>query len=157
MKFSASFAFAALLLISLAAKAALIAPAPEPDSHRVAGEAAAMLRDQGFLTAFESRPLGILVHARRGGCRLLVVDYNPYGTFAATIAERARPVGPLRFVYRGELYAQAPKLVPLLDFYVYRELRRVGIGARRHPIAAIAWQGCDLARFDWRRLAAMPD
>lgn len=157
MRFSASLAFAALLAVSLAAKAALIAPAPEPDSRRVAREAAAMLRDDDYRVAFERRPMGMLVHARRGGCRLLVVDYNPYGTFAPVIAARAAPVGPLRFVYRGELYSKAPKLVPLIDFYLYRELRRVGIDARRHPVAAVASQGCDLARFDWRRLAAFPD
>jgi hypothetical protein len=157
VKFSASLVFAALLLVSLAAKAALIAPAPDPDSRLVAREAAAMLRERGFLTAFERRPLGVLVHGRRGGCRLLVVDYNPYGTFAATIAARSAPVGPLRFAYRGELYRRAPKLVPLIDFYLYRELRRVGISARRHPIAAIASRGCDLAGFDWRRLSAFPD
>jgi hypothetical protein len=146
-----------LVLVSLAAKAALIAPAPVPNSRRVAIEAAAMLGARGFATAFERRPLGTLLHARREGCRMLLGDYAPSGLFAVTFAERALPVGPLRFVYRGRIYTQAPKLVPVTDFYLYRELRRLGIGAERHPIVAVASRGCALPRFDWRRLAALPD
>jgi hypothetical protein len=157
VRYSASVAFAALLLVSLAAKAVVTAPAPQPDSRRLATAAAAMLRGHGFLTALERRPLGILVHGRRGGCRLFVGDYTPYGTFAPTFAARARLVGPLHFAYRGELYGHAPKLAPLFDFYLYRELRRVGVRVHRHPITAIASRGCDLAGFDWRRLAAVPD
>lgn len=157
VRFSASLAFAALLLVSLAAKAALTAPAPEPDGRRLAVEAAAMLGGQGFVTAFEQRPLGTLVHGRRGDCRLLVGDYTPYGTFADIFAARARPVGPLRFVYRGAFYARAPKLVPLTEFYIYRELRRIGIPARRRPLIAVAASpGCDLRMFDWQGLAALP-
>jgi hypothetical protein len=146
-----------LVLVTLAAKAALIAPAPEPNSRRVAIEAAAMLGARGFATAFERRPLGTLLHARRDGCRMLLGDYAPPEIFAVPFAERARPIGPVRFVYRGRIYAKAPKLVPLTDFYLYRELRRLGIGAERHPIVAVASRGCALSRFDWGRLAALPD
>ena len=158
MKFSASPIFAALLLVSLAAKAAVTAPSADPDPRRFAGEAAAMLRARGFATLFDRHTFAILVEGRRGSCRLLVGDYNPYGTFADRFDQLARPVGPLRFAYRGALHAQAPKVVPLLDFYMSRELRRVGFHARRHPIVAVAASpGCDLAPFDWGRLAALVD
>jgi hypothetical protein len=159
VKFSvASLGFTALLFASLAMKAFLTAPAPEPDSLRFVGEAAAMLGAEHFATGFDRRPFGILVDGRRGGCRLRVGDYSPYGTFADRFAERARPVGPLHFAYRGVLYVRAPKLVPLIDFYIRRELRRVGLPAARHPIAAVAASpGCDVARLDWHRLAAFPD
>jgi hypothetical protein len=158
VRFSASLAFAALLLVSLGAKAALTAPAAEPDSRRFAGEAVAMLRARGFATRFEWHTLGVMVEGRRGGCRLLVGDYTPYGTFAVRFDQLARSVGALRFVYRGAFHAQAPKLMPLLDFYRVRELRRVGLPARRHPIAAVAASpGCDLTPFDWSRLAALPE
>lgn len=155
---SASAAFAALLLVSLGAKAVLTAPAAEPDSRRFAGEAAAMLRARGFATHFEKRTFGVLVEGRRGDCRLAVGDYTPYGTFADRFDQLARPIGPLRFVYRGASHAQAPKLVPLLDFYMSRELRRVGLATLRHPIAAVAASpGCDLNVVDWSRLAALAD
>lgn len=158
MRFSASLAFAALLLVSLGAKAALTMPAAEPDPRRFAGEAEAMLRARGFATRFERRTFGILVEGRRAGCRLAVGDYTPYGTFADRFDQLARPIGPLRYVYRGAVHARAPKLVPLLDFYLSRELRRVGFPARRHPIAAVAASpGCGLAPFDWSRLAALAD
>ena len=159
MKFSsASLAFAALLLVSLAAKAMSSAATPTPDPRRFAAAAAEALRGDGFATAFEPRPLGILVYARRGDCRLMAGDYTPYGTFAEVFAARAVPLGPLRFVYRGEAYARAPKLVPLLDFYLWREQRRLGHAAPRHPIVAFAASaGCDAASPDWSRLAALPD
>ncbi|MEA3064181.1 MAG: hypothetical protein QOJ27_616 [Sphingomonadales bacterium] len=155
---SASLAFAALLLVTLAAKAMSSAPTPAPDPRRFAAAAAGMLQARGFATAFEPRPLGILIYARRGGCRLMAGDYTPYGTFAEVFAGRARPFGPLRFVYRGVAYDRAPKLVPLTDFYVWRERRRLGIAALRHPIVAVAGtSGCELAGLDWSRLAALPD
>jgi hypothetical protein len=158
VKSSASLAFAALLLVSLGAKAALTAPAEYPDSRRFANEAAAMLRARGFATLSSRRTFGILVEGRRGSCRLRVADYTPYGTYADRFDELAGPVGPLRFVYRGAVQARAPKLVPLLDYYRFRELRRVGLPALRHPIAAVAASpGCDLASFDWSRLGALAD
>ena len=155
---TASLAFAGLLLVSLAAKVALSAPTPYPDPARFGGEAAAMLAGHGFATASELRPLGMLVRARRGDCRLVLADYSPYGTFADTIAARAGAAGPLRFVYRGDLYERAPKLLPLTDFYWWREQRRLGLAAPRHPIVAVAASPqCRLESLDWRRLAAMPD
>jgi hypothetical protein len=158
VRLSASLLFGALLLVSLGAKAAVTAPSAEPDPRRFAGEAAAMIRARGFAILFEKRTFGILAEGRRGNCRLVVGDYTPYGTFADRFDQLARPIGSLRFVYRGDFHAQAPKLVPLLDFYMFRELRRVGLPALRHPIAAVAASpGCDLTPFDWRRLAALSD
>jgi hypothetical protein len=156
VRFSASLAFVALLLVSLGAKAAVNAPAGEADSRRFASEAAAMLNAGGFATSFKQRTFGILVEGRRGGCRLAVGDYTPYGTFADRFDQLAAPIGPLRFVYRGAVHAQAPKLVPLLDYYRFRELRRVGLPARRHPIAAVAASpACADVPIDWSRLAAL--
>lgn len=155
---NASLAFAALLLVSLAAKAMSSAPTPKPDPRRFAGAAVLALKEEGFATALEPRPLGILVHARRGDCRLIAGDYTPYGTFAEVFAARAAALGPLRFVYRGEAHARAPKLLPLLDFYLWRERRRLGLAAPRHPIVAYAASsGCGSASPDWSRLAALPD
>jgi hypothetical protein len=155
---SASLLFCAVLLVSLAAKAASSAPTPTPDPRRFAAAAAYSLRAEGFAVAFERRPLGILVHARRGSCRLTAGDYTPYGTFAEVFEARARRLGPLRFAYRGATYGRAPKLVPLLDFYLWRERRRLGLAAPRHPILAVAASpGCDAAALDWSRLSALPD
>jgi hypothetical protein len=154
---TASLAFAALLLASLAAKVALSAPTPDPDPASFGREAAAMLARQGFATAPELRPLGMLVHARRRDCRLMLGDYSPYGTFADVIAARAGAVGPLRYVYRGAFYESAPKLLPLTDFYWWREQRRLGLAAPRHPVVAVAASPqCRLDWFDWSRLAALP-
>jgi hypothetical protein len=155
---SASLVFGALLLVSLAAKAASSAPTPTPDPRRFASAAAESLRAEGFAIEFERRPIGLLVHARRGSCRLMAGDYTPYGTFADVFEARARRLGPLSFVYRGASYGRAPKFVPLLDFYLWREWRRLGLAAPRHPIVAVAASpGCAPATLDWTRLSALPD
>lgn len=159
MKYSsASLLFAALLLVSLAAKTVSSAPTPTPDPRRFVSIAAGHLRAEGFAVAFDRRPHGIYVHARRGECRLMAADYTPYGTFAERFEARARRYGPPSFLYRGASYGRAPKLVPLLDFYLWREWRRLGLAAPRHPILAVAASpGCDRVRLDWTGLSALPD
>jgi hypothetical protein len=155
---SASLVFCALLLVSLAAKAVSSAPTPTSDPRRFASAVAESLRAEGFVIGYERRPIGILVHARRGRCRLMAGDYTPYGTFAEVFEARARRLGPLGFVYRGEAYRKAPKFVPLLDFYLWREWRRLGLAAPRHPIVAVAASpGCDSAGLDWTRVSALAD
>lgn len=154
---TASLAFGALLLASLAGKLAASGTSPEPDNALFAARAAALLRAEGMATQSEQRPLGMLVYGRRAGCTIMVGEYTPYGTFADVFARRAAPVGPLRFVYRGRRYAKAPKLAPLISFYLRRELLRIGLATPRMPIAAIAVSpGCGPTEPDWAALATLP-
>lgn len=149
-----SLLFAALALAGVAGKLATNVPAPDPglDAFRQAG--AAVLRAQGFAVWKDSAgPL----RGRKGRCAIVLGDYSPYGTFADLYAEMARPVGPLRFAWRGATYGRAPKLRPLIEYYVEREFRRVGIALARHPIAAFAiTPGCRLDPGGWQRLASLP-
>jgi hypothetical protein len=83
--------------------------------------------------------------------------YEPYGTSLSYYQEQAAEVGPLTFVYRNQQYSRAPKLEPLLRFYVSRELARARLRASRWPIVAVAASsGCDLNAIAWDRVSEVP-
>jgi hypothetical protein len=157
VRFSASAGFAALLALSLAGKLLANQAPPGADPGLFVRSAGAMLRDGGFEASVEPRKAVILVRGARGGCRLILGEYDPHGTFAELYRELAAPVGPLRFAWRGRVYEAAPKVRGLAAFYGWRELRRIGLAPPRAPIAAwAATPGCDTGRLDWGRLASLP-
>lgn len=159
MKFSlgARLAIAAALALTLGGKAAFSRPAPGADAQLFAARATEQLRANGFATRSERRPFGTIIHAAAGACRVLLADFPPHGTMAEPLSLLARPIGPLRYVWRGEMRDSAPKLVPLTLFLVQRELRRIGLSPSRHPLIAVAASPrCDLAPIDWSALATLP-
>jgi hypothetical protein len=150
---ASSLLFGTVALLGVGAKLASNVATPEPslDPFRAAG--ARLLGAQGW--SVWKDPAGPL-RGRRGGCRVLLGDYSPYGTFADVYAEMARPIGPLRFAYRGARYERAPKLRPLVEFYLGREVRRLGYRVPRHPIAAFAvTRGCALDERGWQGLSTL--
>jgi hypothetical protein len=135
---AASLVLAAALALSLGGKLLANGTAPEADQDLFAARAEAALEAAGYRAVRDRRPFGILVHGRRGACRAMIGDYTPYGTFEDVFAQRAAPIGPLRFAWRGTISAEAPKLLPLGLFYLRREAVRVGLAVPRNPIAALA-------------------
>ena len=83
-----------LLVLSLALKLGASRSEPVPDEQLFASEVSRFLEREGYATAAELRPLGMMVTARRGGCRLAIRNYPPHGTLAQTYARLARPIGP---------------------------------------------------------------
>jgi hypothetical protein len=147
-------ALVGLLVLSLGLKLGASRGEPLPDGQLFASQVSRFLEREGYSTAAELRPLGIMVTAQRDGCRLAIRNYPPHGTLAQTYAHLARPVGPLHFVYRGRVSDRAPKLVPLIEYFIGRELRRLGIAAPRAPILAVAaTRGCDIGRLKWGALS----
>lgn len=139
-----------LLVLSLGLKLGASRSEPLPDERLFASQVSRFLEREGYATAAELRPLGMMVTARRGGCRLAIRDYPPHGTLAQVYARLARPVGPLHFIYRGRVTDRAPKLLPLVEYFIGREMRRLGIAAPRAPILAVAAsRGCEITRLRW--------
>jgi hypothetical protein len=138
-----SLALGGLLALSLGGKLLANGPAPEADQLLFAGRTQALLQAQGYEAVQDRRPFGILVYGEKKGCRAMIADYTPYGTLADAIALRAAPIGPLRFAWRGSAYDEAPKLLPLGQFYLRREAVRIGVAIPRSPIVAMALSpGC---------------
>ena len=151
-------AFAALLLVSLGGKLAAASGTPNLDPHTAAASAARMLTNAGFDARIVeiSRSPRVFVEATRGECRLIAGEYPPHSTFREVYLDLAAPIGPLRFAHRGRLLDREPKVLGLLDFYRWRELRRVGIAARRHAIIAVAaGPECHAESLPWSEVAAL--
>lgn len=149
---------AAALTASLAGKAASNQPVAPPDQKLFAERLESTFRLAGLQPSDRSLfSTGITVLASSEQCVLWATEYTPYGTMADVIAQRARSVGELRYVYKGRVYKHPPAIMPLLAFYWWRELKRIGIDAPRYPIVAIAAsRECDLTLLPWINLAALP-
>lgn len=156
MRYSAaSLVLGAALLLSLGGKLLANHAAPEADQGLFAARAEALLEAAGYQAIQDRRPFGILVYGRKGGCRAMIGDYTPYGTFEDVFAQRSAPIGPLRFAWRGAAYEKAPKLLPLGEFYLRREALRVGLAVPRNPITALALSP-DCPAPDLTALASLP-
>jgi len=153
---SGRIALAAALLATLGAKAVWTREAAAPDADFFNARAEALLRGQGYSVARDQRPFATLLFASHGGCRLLVAEYPPNGTLAEALTVNGRRIGPVHYIWRGETYATAPKLVPLLEFYLQRELQRIGFAPARQPILFVsAAQDCPAPAIDWSPLATL--
>jgi hypothetical protein len=145
------------LLLTLGLKLFWTREAPAPDAALFVASAERLLQRQGFTTGRVTRPFGTMVLGSRGPCRLMVGDYPADGTLAEPLAAEARSVGPMSYLWAGETSPQAPKLRPLVEFYVKREFGRLGFRPARQPILAIAANaGCAGVRLDWTALASLP-
>ena len=148
---------AAALLLTLGLKLLWTREAPVPDAALFVTSAESLLQAQGFRTERVVRRFGTVVRGQRGPCRLLVGDYPPDGTLAEPLAAEGRSVGPFHYVWAGESSAAAPKLAPLVEYYVKRELGRLGFRPARRPILAVAaGHGCGGVEVDWTPLATLP-
>lgn len=159
MRFSpkTSAFFGLLLALTLAGKGLTNRPAFGSDEAPFVKSAMALLREEGFTVRPERRPRGMVVYGRKGDCTMMVRDYSPYGTLANIYASAGQAIGPLHYVYRGAIYERAPKLVPMMEFYLHRELARVGLAVPRAPILAVAAKpNCVLSSVRWSEIAMLP-
>ena len=153
---AASKLFAALLLLSLAGKAAVIRVPSDPDPRPALAAADRTLKAAGFSSRVIVLPRspGMVTAGSLGNCRIMIGDYPPQGLLRSVYRAMATPVGSLSFAYRGSLLQTEPQLTGLADLYVWRFLGRVGIRVMRAPVlAVIASPACDLDRVDWKSLA----
>lgn len=154
---SALLVFTAVLGLSLAGKILSNRPAPAPDNQVFANRLAALLGRHGYKVAREPFENSSSVRAFNGACRIWATESNAHRTFEEVIRRRGRLVGPIRYIFEGKVYESQPRAQPLLSFYWWRELRRIGVDAPRRPVVAVAASdGCDITAIDWRGLAALP-
>ncbi len=158
MQFSsgAKFLLAGLLGLSLAGK--LAASRPDPAVPEAISAVHRLLSSSGFRSHVvdRSRSPRRIVSASRGACRLILGEYPPHSEMKDVYAALAKPVGPLRFVYRGGVYEAEPKMRSLFEQFLWREMGRVGIAAPRAPVLAFAASAsCDIEKIDWHEVATV--
>jgi hypothetical protein len=146
-----------VLALSLSGKLLASRAEPAADEALFAESVATFLKRQGLVTRSERRPMGMMVVGERGDCRLTVREAEPHGTYANVLARMARRIGPLAYVYRGTVTRELPKIAPLADYFVGRELRRIHVPVPRAPILAVAAApACNIMRWRWQELATLP-
>lgn len=151
-----SFFFLAILLLSLALKIGTTQQQDEIEPGLVERAAVGMLTEKGYAVSVEKRSWSPLVRGEKDGCSLLILVRDPTGSTLNRIAQLAKPVGPVRYVYRGSIFAEPPFLDPLIRVRVVRQLRQLGIRTGFSPVLAVAASPqCDLKIFDWSRLASI--
>jgi hypothetical protein len=147
-----------MLAVSLAGKLIANAPAPGSDPRLVAAPLEQLFRGAGYETRIVEleRSPRIIVAAERGRCRMIAGDYPPHSTFEDVYRDLAAPIGRLVFVHRGTVYEEAPKLRGLFDYFLWRELRRIGVGLRRSPVIAVAASdSCALGDIPWENASSV--
>ncbi len=153
---AASLTAAALLALTLSPKLVAAETPQRRDNKVFVRDITRLLADAGFQTRSERRPLGVAVFGTRPGCAIMIRESVPHGTYLNVLEQLARPYGRLRFIYRGRISETAPKALPLLDFYIFRELGRIGIRIPRAPILAVAAKpDCDVGGIPWNRVATL--
>jgi len=125
-----------LALISVGLKAA----AGPPDDGRGAAPAtvdaqlAAVLQAQGFSTVLSPRRFqSSVTYGKLGNCRLSVRDARDEVEVAAVFARDAKNIGPVRYLYRGQISATPPTAAAWLDRFGNKVFDRLGI-TRRTPV-----------------------
>jgi hypothetical protein len=147
-----SWLLAGLLLVSLGIKIATVRPAPGEDYAQTTIAAARLLRAEGFDVRLVrlSRSPDLLAVARRGDCRIRAGGYPVHDTFAEIYQHVARPVGPLHFVFRGQVYDRAPTFRMRVAHYLWTAQRRIGLAASPSPVIAVAAsRECALEGISW--------
>lgn len=72
------------------------------------------------------------------GCQMAVRLLDPHGTNDRDYRVRLGSIGPIRYAWRGTWRDQAPRAVPLLDYFAGRELARQGLPGSRDPVWMVA-------------------
>jgi hypothetical protein len=159
MRFStgASAVAALLILASLTPKLLVNRSDFLPDLAASGAAARSFLSANGFSVEVLPHKLGPTLYGRKGRCYMMLAEEEATGVNAALLADRARRVGPERFVYRGRFFDKPPLVRPMLDLLVARQLHRMGFNAVRRPLWAAASNGrCRLDQMNWRPLATLP-
>ena len=86
---------------------------------------------------------------------MLVAQRASDGSTKDRIAQFARPYGPLRHVYRGQIAVEPPRVEPFLRDRIASQLQQFGLRVGRSPVLAVAASpGCSLQEIDWSRVAS---
>jgi hypothetical protein len=141
-----SAALALLLIVSLTGKYVVSHHRGRKDDQALANALRQRLSTAGFTTSIERRVTGLVVHGVRASCRLTVRDGEGWPALSLLFQERARPYGPLQYVYRGQASAKPPRMRPIFDRTVHHILGATGLEMARPALLALAaTPGCGAA------------
>lgn len=148
----------ALAAISVGLKAAVGPPddGKGAPGAKVDAELAKVLQSQGFTTVLSPRRFqSAVTYAARGNCRLSVRDARDGVEVASVFARDASDIGPVRYLYRGQVSKTPPTAAEWFDRFGNKVVDRLGIQRRTPvPIALATSPGCQGQDFKLRDFRA---
>jgi hypothetical protein len=94
-----------------------------------------------------------MIRAQTASCRLQIVQLAPNGSDRDLFRHLAAGADRAFMVFRGKVYAQQPIFWTVLDDFLFRHLRELGLTKRVIPIIAVATNSsCDAERIPWNEL-----
>ena len=143
---------AVMLIASLGLKGVAGLPADsgsDPAAQGVERKLVAILRRQGFTVVFHPGAIqSAIVYGARGQCRLSVRDARAGSMVESVLAQDARSIGEVRYLYGGAKYRAFPRFRTRFSRFAAEVLGRLGISANvRVPVALATSPGCGDSTF----------
>lgn len=135
-----SSTLAALVLAgSLALKLAVHDVSVEGDQRVTAAALAGALAGQGYSAAIPRAEVPV-VQAQRGHCNFTARVLDPHGIYHDTELLKLPHGWSVAYVWRGTSSRSLPRLGPLTEYYIARELGRISLPAARAPVVMLLLQ-----------------
>ena len=94
-----------------------------------------------------------VIRAQTASCRLQIVQLAPNGSDRDLFRHLATGADRAFVVFRGKVYTKQPILWTVLDDFLFRHLRELGLTRNVTPVIAVATNSsCDAERIPWNEL-----
>lgn len=123
--------------LSLAIKLAVLDVAVAEDQRGALRDLEAALAGQGYTASVPRADLPI-VRAERGACSFTARVLDPHGLFRDTELLKLPKGWRVSYGWRGGWQADLPRLGPLVEYYVTRQVARFGVQARHAPVIMLS-------------------
>ena len=123
--------------LSLALKLSVLGVTVEEDQPAALRDLRAALISQGYGVTIPRADLPI-VRAERAGCAITARVLDPHGIYRDTELLKLPQGWTVAYGWRGEWQDSLPRLGPLVEYYLARQLARFGVGARHAPVVMLS-------------------
>lgn len=139
---------AIVLLGSVAWKVAIgLGPETEPKDRLIVDF---LKRNHFDISPTEQVADNSVIRAQTASCHLQIVQLAPNGSNRDLFRHLSAGADRAFVVFRGKVYAQQPILWTVLDDFLFRHLRELGLTRNVAPVIAVATNSsCDAERIPW--------
>jgi len=133
---------ALMIVVSLGLKLAVLDVAVEEDQRAAVQALVTALAGQGYVAEVPRADLPI-AKAQKSACNLTARILDPHGIFRDTELLKLPRGWSVAYSWRGTWQTSLPRLGPLVEYYIARQLARFGAAARHAPVIMLSIQpGC---------------
>jgi hypothetical protein len=141
-----------LLAVTLGWKVAVHLGHSDDTQPSAYAKMAEFLVRQHFIVTVDQKPADTIVaiRATSGACRLLIANSPANGSDRARIGSYATPTDTVFVIYRGQVYAEQPVWVTMVDSIWSKFIGELGFRSPLTPVfVVIATRGCGAERLAW--------